>query len=146
MAKRLVAVLTGALVAMMLTAESSSCGGPAVTSSSPAAPDTAAASASPQVLLDIKGSGNNTTQKFAAAGDWDLAWTFDCTKGLTLPDGVCSFIVTVKDSSGSRSGNQGVNQVAKKDNGVEHFHIGGTFYLEIGLCCVKGNWAVKVTG
>jgi hypothetical protein len=147
MVKRLVAVLTGALVAIVLTAESSSCGGPAVTTSSPAAPATAAPVPSPQVLLDITGAGSNTTQKFSAASDWDLAWSFDCTAALSLPDGQCSFIVHVKDSAGNfAAGNQGVSQLAKTNQGIEHYHVGGTFYLEIQLCCVQGTWAVKVTG
>lgn len=147
MAKRLLAILGGALVFVVLTAEASSCGSSAVSTSSPAAAATAAPVPSPQVLLDITGAGSNTTQKFSAASDWDLAWSFDCTAAISLPDGVCSFIVNVKDSTGHFApGNQGVSQLAKAKNGIEHFHVGGTFYLEVQLCCVQGTWAVKVTG
>ena len=34
----------------------------------------------PQVLLDISGNGSKTTQKFTAGGDWDLSWSYDCSK------------------------------------------------------------------
>jgi hypothetical protein len=112
-------------------AVASSCGGQTVTTSSPAAPATAAVVASPQVLLDIKGSGTNTTQKFSAANDWDLQWTYDCTAFVGgVAGGHGNFIVDVRDSDGSSSQNQGVNQLGVKDQGVEHFHVGGTFYLE----------------
>src|SRR2546421_9792644 len=33
----------------------------------------------PQVLLDLTGKGTKTTQKFTAASDWDLNWSYDCT-------------------------------------------------------------------
>jgi hypothetical protein len=139
--KWLLALLSGVLGLVCV-----SCGSPTMTTSSPARPETSPAAPSQQVLLDVKGSGSNTTQKFSAAGDWNLEWSYDCTAGLSLSDGQCSFIVHIKDSSSSFSRNQGVTQLAKKGQGVEHYHAGGTFYLEVQLCCVQGSWAVKVIG
>jgi hypothetical protein len=108
--------------------------------------------ASPQVLLDIHGSGDKTTEKFTVAADWDLRWSYDCTAGLTrggvVPSGYhCSFIVHVKQPDGHVSlENQGLNQLGVKDQSVEHFHTGGTFYLEVQVCCADNSWTVQVIG
>jgi hypothetical protein len=138
-------VLTAALLVV------TSCGESGTGASSPAAPDSAAAAPSPQVLLDLQGTGDKSTQAFTASGNWDLQWSYDCTAGLTqngtIPSGYhCSFIVDVRTSDGQLSRNQGVNQLGVKDQGVEHFHVGGSFYLEVQVCCADNSWAVKVTG
>ena len=127
-----------------------SCGQPPT--SSPAAPDTTVAAAAPQLLLDLQGSGTKSTQTFTAAANWDLQWSYDCTAGLTsdgaIPTGYhCSFIVHTADVSGHLvPGILSVNQLGVKDQGVEHYHQGGTFYLEVQICCADSSWAVKVTG
>ncbi|HUZ85533.1 MAG TPA: hypothetical protein VNF26_01130 [Candidatus Baltobacterales bacterium] len=140
MAKRLLAVLGGALVFVVMT----SCGDQTTSTSSPAAAATAAVIPSPQVLLDITGSNTNTTQKFSAAGDWDLQWTYDCTAFVgDVAGGHGNFIVEVRNSDGTSSQNQGVNQLGVKDQGVEHFHLAGTFYLEVTSECA---WTIKVIG
>lgn len=108
--------------------------------------------ASAQVLLDIHGSGSKTTEKFTAAGDWNLQWSYDCTAGLTqngaVPSGYhCAFIVHVKMPDGHNSlENQGVNQLGVKDQGVENYHTGGMFYLTVEVCCTDNSWTLKVTG
>jgi hypothetical protein len=113
---------------------------------------TPAVAASPQVLLDVHGSGDKSTEKFTAAADWDLAWSYDCTAGLTrngaIPSGYhCSFIVHIKQPDGHFSlENQGVSQLGVKDQSVEHYHTGGTFYLEVQVCCSDNSWSVRVTG
>jgi hypothetical protein len=140
--KRRLAILGGVLAIAVGAAASSSCGSPA--SSSPAAADTAVPSPSPQVLLALKGSGTKTTQKFSAASDWDLQWTYDCRAFIGgYPGGHGNFIVDVLNGDGSRSQNQGTNQLGVKDQGVEHFHVGGTFYLEVTSEC---TWTMKVIG
>lgn len=97
-------------------------------------------SPSPQVLLNISGSGTKTTQKFTTSGqDWDLAWTYNCA---AFGDSG-NFIVDVKNSDGSSSDNQGVNQLGANGADTEHFHSGGTFYLEVNSEC---SWTVKVIG
>jgi hypothetical protein len=93
-----------------------------------------------QVLLDLQGSGTKSTQKFTAASDWDLTWSYDCSgfgsKG--------NFMVEVYNGDGSMSiENQGVNQLGMKDSGVEHYHKGGTFYLSINSEC---SWTVQARG
>jgi len=108
--------------------------------------------ASPQVLLDVHGSGTKTTEKFTVVADWDLHWSYDCTAGLTqngvIPSGYhCSFIVHVKQPDGHFSlQNQGVSQLGVKDQSVEHYHTAGTFYLEVQVCCSDNTWSATVTG
>jgi len=94
----------------------------------------------PQTLLDLAGSGTKSTQKFTAASDWDLNWSYDCSnfgyKG--------NFQVYIYGGDGTMSlQNVGVNQLGNKDSGVEHYHSGGTFYLEVNSEC---DWTVNVKG
>lgn len=94
----------------------------------------------PQVLLDLKGSGSKTTQKFTAAGDWDLNWSYDCSN--FGQNG--NFQVFIYDGSGQMSfRNSPVNQLGASDSGVEHYHNGGTFYLTMNSVC---SWKVQVQG
>jgi hypothetical protein len=101
--------------------------------------------------LDFKGSGTKSTEKFTVASDWDLQWSYDCMAGLTR-DGVIpaayhsSFIVSVKRFDGNLTMNQRVNQLGVKDQGVQHYHASGIYYLEVQTCCVDSSWSVKVTG
>jgi len=103
-------------------------------------------------MLDLQGSGTKTTAKFTTSGDWNLDWSYDCTAGLTrngvIPSGYhCSFIVHVLTPDGHRSlENQGVSQLAVKDQGEENYHTGGTFYLTVDVCCSDNTWTLKVTG
>lgn len=107
-------------------------------SSSPAASKSPTAM---QTLLDISGSGTKSTLKFTAGGDWDLNWTYDCSG---FSGGQGNFIVTVYNDGGSISyQNNGVNQLGKSDSGVEHYHNGGTFYLEVNSEC---SWTINVKG
>ena len=97
-------------------------------------------SPSPRVLLNVKGSGTKTTQKFTTSGDdWDLARTYNCASF----GGRGNFIVDVKNGDGSPSDNQGVNQLGATGADTEHFHSGGTFYLEVVSEC---SWTVKAIG
>ena len=120
---------------------------PAETGSTVAAPQKTTASASapaqvaaPQTLLKLSGSGTKSTQKFTAGGDWDLNWSYDCSsfgyKG--------NFQVFVYNGDGSMSfSNSGVNQLGMSDSGVEHYHNGGTFYLEVNSEC---SWKIDAEG
>jgi len=78
-------------------------------------------------ILDVTGSGIKTTRSFTIGNAWDLIWSYDCsdfgTKG--------NFQVYVFKADGSLSRNAGVNELDNSGNGVEHFHQGGTLYLEI---------------
>lgn len=124
-----------------------SCSGGAATSSSPAAPDNGSATANasattkaPQVLLDLTGSGTKQTQKFSAGGDWDLEWSYDCSNFGAQGN----FVVEVYNGDGSISfENSAVNQLGNKGQDVQHYHKGGTFYLDISSEC---NWHLTAKG
>jgi hypothetical protein len=125
----------------------------AVTASIPAAPDNTVAAPeqatqqaaqqpapAPQVLLSIKGSGTKTTQSFTAAGAWDLSYTYDCSNF----GGQGNFQVMVYNNDGSLSfENAPVNELGASGSDVEHYHTGGTFYLEVNSEC---SWSVTVKG
>jgi len=128
------------------TAPASSSGSAAATSDKSSAAGSsqsqaAKAAPAPQVLLDLSGKGTKTTQKFTAGGDWDLNWSYDCTAN----GGSGNFIVQIMNGDGSLStDNQMVNQLGSKDSGVEHYHTGGTFYLQIQS--ENCTWSVQAKG
>lgn len=87
------------------------------------------------VLLRLTGSGTKTTRKFTAAGDWDLAWSYDCSSfGY---DGNFQVFPTSSDPLATLNL---VNQLGRKDSGVEHYHEGGTIYLEVNSEC---DWTIR---
>lgn len=92
-----------------------------------------------QVLLNVSGNGQKTTQKFTAAGDWDLAYKYDCSNFGQSGN----FIVMVYGNDGNLSlSNDGPNELGMKGNDVDHEHNGGTYYLEVDTEC---HWSIKVT-
>jgi hypothetical protein len=95
----------------------------------------------PATLLDIEGEGTKTTQKFTTQGnDWDLAWTYDCSNFGERGN----FIVGIKPGDGAMfSSNNGVNQLGPKGSDVEHYHSGGTYYLEVNSEC---RWHIVAKG
>jgi hypothetical protein len=94
----------------------------------------------PQVLLDLSGNGTKTTQKFTAASDWDLNWSYDCTSFGNSDN----FQVMIYNGDGSLStDNALVNRLGSKDSGVEHYHTGGTFYLVVNSEC---SWHATAKG
>ena len=100
-----------------------------------------AVKATPQVLLDLTGSGSKTTQKFTTASDWDLNWSYDCTK---FAGGSGNFQVFVYQGEGTMSlDNAGVNQLGASGTDVEHYHTGGTFYLTVNSEC---PWHITAKG
>jgi len=119
-------------------------------SSQPAAADkpasvttqpTSKEAATPQVLLDLSGSGTKQTQQFTAAGNWDLTWSYDCS---AFAGGSGNFIVTVYNGNGSVNyDNSAVNQLGASGSDVQHYYKGGTFYLSIDSEC---SWHVTAKG
>lgn len=94
----------------------------------------------PQTLLDIKGTGTKSTQKFTAGGDWDLNWSYDCS-GFGNQG---NFQVFIYNGDGSMSySNSPVNQLGKSGADVEHYHTGGTFYFTVNSEC---SWHIQVKG
>ncbi len=146
-------ILTGIGVLIVIGIVISAAGGSKSgnTPSTPAAPDqatTASANptasqtptAAPQTLLDLKGSGSKSTQKFTASSDWDLNWTYDFSKFGNQG----KFQVFIYNGDGSMSlENAGVNQLGSKDSGTEHYHKGGTYYLQMNSEC---SWTVNIKG
>jgi hypothetical protein len=105
----------------------------------PPASQAAPVAAVPQQLLTVSGSGIHTTESFVASGPWDMAWKYDCS-GFGQRG---NFIVSVYNQDGSPAAMAGVNQLGIGASGVEHFHQGGNFYLEVNSEC---DWQVGATG
>lgn len=94
----------------------------------------------PQVLLAISGSGIKGTEKFTTQGnDWDLKYSYDCS-GFGQQG---NFAVEVKGGDNSFTGLPGPNELGMRGSDVDHFHQGGTFYLEINSECA---WRIEVDG
>lgn len=105
---------------------------------SAAAPTTAqttatSVSTAPLTLIDLSGTGTKSTQKFTASQDWDLAWSYDCS----AYGGTGNFQVYVNGPLVSP-----VNQLGASGSGVEHYHEGGSTYLEVNSEC---SWHIKAT-
>lgn len=96
-------------------------------------------SAAPTTVLDVSGSGIKTTQSFTVGPAWDMAWSYDCSAFGQQGN----FAALVKLPGGGSSPNIGTNQLGTGGSDVEHFHAGGTFYLEIISDCA---WHIVVTG
>jgi hypothetical protein len=102
------------------------------------------------VVLNTGGSGGGgqTTEVFTVNGDWDLRWSYDCSPGLgnlfRLVDH-CDFLLTVMQMSDCQVSpeNQGITGHRTKDQGLVHYHAGGTFYFVVES---DGGWAATVTG
>jgi hypothetical protein len=94
------------------------------------------------------GGGGQTTEVFTVDGDWDLRWSYDCSpsfRNLFQKVDQCDFFVTVKQMSDCQVSpeNQGITQHGVKDQGVVHYHAGGTFYFVVDS---DRSWTVTVTG
>jgi hypothetical protein len=148
--KKVLLIAGGLILIFIILAAMTSKSSTTSTTSTPAAPDkttsqqtqaSAAPAHTPQVLLDLTGTGTKTTQKFTAASDWDLSWSYDCNSSL---GNTGNFIVSIYNGDGSLStDNQEVNQLGAKGADVEHYHTGGTFYLEVNSEC---SWHVTAKG
>jgi hypothetical protein len=96
--------------------------------------------------LSLSGSGTKSTQSFKAAGNWDLAWTYDCAKFLgDYVGGHGNFVVITYDATSNQMATNInlINQLGVKDAGTDHFDAGGSYYLAIQSEC---DWTVTVTG
>jgi hypothetical protein len=103
-----------------------------------------------EVVLDThsSGGGGQTTEVFTVASDWDVRWSYDCSPSLhNLFRKVdhCDFFLTVKQMSDCQVSpeNQGINRNRVKDQGLVHYHTGGTFYIVVES---DGSWTATVTG
>jgi hypothetical protein len=104
---------------------------PQVPSAPATAPAPTADAPAAKVLLDIKGTGTKSTEKFSTtARDWDLRWSYDCT-GIGMTS---DFIVRVVGDDGTPT-SMGTSQLGGGGEDTDHFHQGGTFYLEVASGC-----------
>ena len=96
------------------------------------------------LLVDEHGSGpgGETTEVFTVDGAWDLRWSHDCSSS---PRNQCDFFLTVKQMSDCQvsTENQGITRHGVSDQGVVHYHTGGTFYFVVDS---YGSWTFTVTG
>jgi len=122
-----------------------SCAPPAGSASPPSSTPTTA-----QASIDIQGSGDKKTATFTVSKDWFVGWAYDCRQGLArngvVPSGAhCTFTITVEQPNGRPSvENQPFSQAGAEGQGVLVFHTGGTFYLQIEICCTDGNtWTIR---
>lgn len=113
---------------------------PPTATSTPLPPPTATPTPrKPIVLLDMQGSGQQTTQEFTTpTNEWAIAWAYDCSNFGTQGN----FIVNIYTPDGGMVIG-GVNELGENGNRVEYQHQGGTFYLEINSECA---WHVVVYG
>lgn len=90
-------------------------------------------------LLDIQGTGQQTTQTFTTPGtEWTIAWAYNCAAFGSQGN----FIINIyTDAGGFVLG--GVNELGESGSRVEYHHGGGSFYLEINSECA---WHVIVYG
>ena len=89
-------------------------------------------------VLNVRGSGTKSTKTFTVGDEWDLGWSYNCSG---FSDGTGNFIVSIERKGGGVSTQVGVNQLGANGDSTEHYHDGGTFFLEINSEC---TWAVKV--
>ena len=95
----------------------------------------------PQVLLNLQGSGQESTDQFTVglvAGQWYLGWAYNCAN--VGYEG--NFNYFVDEGTSPDFNDNGPNQLGMSGSGVEHYYDTGTFNLQISTAC---NWAIKVT-
>ena len=97
----------------------------------------AMAARAPAPVLKDKGVGEKQTQKFRVKKDWALSWTYDCSPA---KQGI--FMIWVNEEDGTTAYEQmSVEKVGGIESGVDHFHRGGTYFLDIDTSC---SWQVSV--
>jgi hypothetical protein len=91
-----------------------------------------AAAPTPQVLLDVEGSGIKTTQRFQVPDEWAIGWSYDCSNF----GGSGNFIVSVDGDVSDTA----ANQLGASGHDVSYEHSGGNVYLQINSEC---DWHVR---
>jgi len=111
-------------------------------SRSPSATGSPGATASATALppLDLQGVGGQRTAKFGGGANWELDWSYDCTK--TGRPG--HFNVTAYTSDSQPVTDPGrLTKLGSKDTGVQHYSKAGTFYLIVITEC---SWHIVTKG
>lgn len=125
-------LLVSTAVSLLLTA---GCGAtPSAGSSTPSALP------SPHVVLDDHGKGGVTTGTFTVSAPWEMGWGYQCSNS-------CTFVIDVMTPSGGESSaNPRLTHTEAIGQGVQIYHTGGTYFLNIVVCCSSNSWTVKVVG
>ena len=93
----------------------------------------------PSTGLTRTGQGSGVTPPFSTQGDWNLFWTYDCSK--TGHKGKFEVIVFYTDGAIADSQSASVNEFGIKDSGTEQYRESGSYYLAIDSTC---SWTVSV--
>ncbi|MEO6834471.1 MAG: hypothetical protein ABI231_01000, partial [Candidatus Tumulicola sp.] len=102
---------------------------PVVTANAPTA------TATPnRTILQLSGSGPETTPEFDVAATWAVAWNYDCSKA---PPTARNFVVDVDGGTSQTP----VSQGGQTGTNVTYFHVAGHHYLKIDTDCA---WNVRV--
>lgn len=125
-------VLVVTAVCLLVTAGCS--GSPATGKATPSPSPT------PHVVLDDHGKGSVTTGTFTVSAPWEMGWGYQCSTS-------CTFVIDVMTPSGGESSaNPRLTHTEAVGQGVQIYHTGGTFFLNIVVCCSSNSWTVKVVG
>lgn len=105
---------------------------PATTTTRPAAP---------VVLQTLSGSGIENGAQFtvpSGAKGWTLAWTYNCAAFGSSGN----FVVNIQGyGSAANTTDLGVNELASRGSGTEHYYDTGAFQLQMNSEC---KWTTKV--
>jgi|GEM_PF-5640570 len=112
----------------------------AASTTTPPASSTTSAPPAPTSLLDVSGSGSKSTQTFTAPANWNLNWSYDCSKFL---GGTGNFQVYIYNADGTLNDATGVNQLGASGSDTEYYHnAAGSLYLVVNSEC---SWTVVAT-
>lgn len=92
------------------------------------------------VLVDQRGSGQWTSPKFDAPGDWQIAYSYDCTS----QGGPGNFIIDVSGPGNSPTAD-GANEMKTSGSGTTYIHdaSGHGVYFDVNSEC---DWHVTASG
>ncbi len=107
---------------------------PTTTTTTTATSTTTTTAASGQTLLNIAGTGAQTTTNFMAPSAWTVDWTYsNCTGG----QGTFNF--SIYTSANVLTSLAGPNQTGTGTSGTESYQEAGTFYMVVNSTC---SWTI----
>lgn len=109
---------------------------PNATTTTTSSTTTTTTAPAPKVLFTQAGSGDQTTVTFTAPTTWTLAWSYDCSA--LGQAGI--FQVWVDGPTPGADGP--IGELGTGSSGVQHYHAGGSVYLQINSEC---SWKVTAT-
>jgi hypothetical protein len=91
------------------------------------------------VLAQDAATGISQTTTFVAPANWDVNWTYDCSRQGSPGD----FDFSGYTSQGGATGIYGPEQFGMRGSGVQHYTEAGTFHLVVNSSC---SWGIQVVG